>query len=264
MKLKKKILDIVGEFLKKHGFTYDTVESGTGIHFFTKEVGAITQKIYVQKSPYTKELYLRYETTAWGSGPGGDAFHLVPKGVYRFNSMAFMEDQYKNEEELEKILKEFVEIIEKYVLSDLDRLSIEEEIIPTREMGTKLFSSHQALSERFIKEYDINVNGDIKDNASTWLTFVEEKIIETKHLPYEDVQDMLVEMAAFLGEQLIKEIGGTWTVGRDPRHVYVKGIKTQHPYTMAYSALALIVKSWEKQNGKFFKSGYLSIVESKL
>ena len=89
----------------------------------------------------------------------------------------------------------------------LDELSAEEKTEPTAEMGEKLLTSYEALSEKFAKE-NMLFTKPSKENILTWFDVVGRKFEETKDMPYDQVQEMLVEIAAFLGEQLRKELGG--------------------------------------------------------
>jgi len=74
---------------------------------------------------------------------------------------------------------------------------------------------------------------------------------------------MLVEVAAFLGEQLIKELGEKWNQWeKDMRGASILDLKTyiRHNYPM----LNISIESWKNQEVDFFKEDYLHLLARKL
>jgi len=263
MKKKKIILDIVGKAIEKHGFIFDLENSRNGFWDFVREIDSIKQKIFIQKNNFAESLYLNFATSAWGHGrarAGTYSEIKLPQGEY---SNVYDEWYYETEEDFKKILVEFVDIIEKYGLDKLNEMSIEPEVIPTLEMAKKLLSSHTGLSKHFIKNNKLNIDEVSKGNVCKWFEVIEQKFKDTKDEPYENVKDMLVEVAAFLGEQLRKEMRGEWKQWKENmRNVSV--IKMNGYIHRSYPILSEVVEMWNEQDFNYYKEYYLMILDNKL
>jgi len=204
---------------------------------------------------------MRFETTAWPRNTGACASSVIPKGEYHTNGLNFW--PYQNESELERALTEFAEIIEKYGLDELTKLSAEDDkIIPTVEMGEKLFANYKLLNEQFITQNQIDIADTSKNGMSKWFDIIEAKMTETKNLPYEQVQDMLVEIAAFLGVQLEKGVEGEWIKNEDPRGVWVKIAKAN--ILRVYWPLTSAIDAWKYQRFDYLKENHFISLESGL
>jgi len=264
MKSKKKmIIEIVGKAIEKYGFTYglDKAYSGSGVWGFAREINSIKQMIIIQQY-FGSALFLNLCTTAWGQGLGkrvGSGVPL-PKGEYSISAMDLW--IFEDEDEFRKILFEFVDIIEKYGIEELNKMSVEDETIPTIAMADRVFSTYKALSEQFIKRHQIDPGDMSKEAVSKWFEIIEKQIVETKDEPYESVQDMLVEIAAFLGEQLRKDMGGEWIRGLDVRHVYVTELNGY--LFKSFFALGKVIETWKNQDINDLKEFYLIIRDNKL
>jgi len=265
MKKKKMILDIVGKAIEKHGFVYnqDKVYSGSGFWGFAREIDSIKQRIFIQKNDFAESLYLNFATSAKGHGLARAGTHSaikLPEGEY---SNRYDEWYYETEEDFKKILREFVDIIEKYGIDKLNEMSIEPTIIPTAEMATKLLSFRNDLNEHFIKNNKLNTDEVSKENVCKWFEVIKQKFIDTKDEPYENVKDMLIEIAAFLGEQLRKEMGGEW--GCYGQYITDASVLELKAYNYScYPALTMTIKMWKEQNLNLFREEYLHILDSKL
>ena len=265
-KKKKYILDIVGKAIEKYGFVYDFEKAytGSGIWGFVREVNSIKQRISIQKNRFTKSLFLNFETSAWGQGhykrAGSDSEIKLPKGKY---SDKFNQWYYETDEDFKKILVEFADIIEKYGITKLTEMSIEPTIIPTVEMAEKLLLHHINLNEQFIKDNELDTSEISKENVYKWFKVIEKKFKDTKYEPYENVQDMLIEVTAFLGEQLKIEMEGNWKQwGQDIRFISILQLNSEIRF--GYSVLAEVVKAWDDHDFDYFREYYLLLLDSKL
>ena len=291
MQKKKWILEIGIDVLEKHGFTF--VESNRkDFWYFEREVDGITQRIELQDESFldvgTKKraLIAWISTSAYGSKLPLDILRFIPKERLP-KPIDMLEEFYKGvveevckgtaQKELPKdlkywsyqdvdsfksSLKSLMLLTEAYGLPELTRLSVESEIIPTIEMGTKLASLHEELSEKFIQENQLNVSNSLKETMITWFEVIEQKIKVTKNETYQNVQGMLIEITAFLGEQLRKEVGGEWIVGVEPRIIFIRNMNVFA--TTSYSPFELVIGSWKYQDINWLKERYFLFMESKL
>ena len=257
--MKKIIVKTIGPEVEKNGFVYGLDKRyGDKLSWgFTREVGNIKQMIIIQKSYFMKEVGLSFDTTAWKR-------HNLPQASFQdfYNDRKEMY-LYETEEDVEKIMMEFVELISKHGYKILEELSIEEQIIPTIEMADKLIKFYKALGEKFISDNKLSVIECSKEDMSDWFEIIEKKIIDTKAEPYENVQEMLVEIAAFIGEQLRKVVGGEWKQSRiEPRQVLIGGMNS---YMMRVCGVLInVVEAWKNQSTKRLKQEYIYIIDGKL
>ena len=265
MKMKKQVLGILGSAIKKHGFELvtDPAYMGPATWTFSRKVGEITQYITVSKNRFADEFCMDFRTTAWGKGIGSDAVTIIPEDkLHKYHTDA-SGWPYKTEEDFERILHEFVDVIEKYGLDELARLSIEDEVVPKVEMGQKLYSSHESLSEEFAKQNQLNTTDRTHDNREKWFDVIEEKIMSTKDSPYnQEVQDMLTSIAAFLGTQLVHDLGGEWLTSKNARVPIINGMNV-HAYKV-FSPLKGVVMAWKRQCVGFLREYYFLILDAKL
>lgn len=284
MRIKKRVMEIVGESVKKHEFFYEKEYSNNIIWVFKREKGELCQRILIQKHRFCKELMLRFRPTAYVN-PEIDAQNIVPPGRYQnhiteearkmctaigydlskpknlIQPMWF----YDNEEDVRGILEEFVDVIEKYGLDKLEELSIEEanRIIPTEEMNEKLYASHDELCQKFIKEYGISVEQRSEDDIRKWFKIIFPKMQEKREEPYENVQYFLVEVAAFLGKQLAIVLEARWKKWEtDPYTVLLQDLKC---YLISrYQILNIVVETWVNQKFARLEEEFVWMCKAKL
>lgn len=118
--------------------------------------------------------------------------------------------EYSNEEEYEKVLLQLSEVIIKYGFEFLKQMSIEEEIIPTKSMADKLYESHRELDDSFLSKHKIVSSPQNLSDIEEWFQKLKQLIIVAAEKPYEDVKELFVEMAAFIGERNCELLGAKW------------------------------------------------------
>ena len=77
-------------------------------------------------------------------------------------------------------------------------------------MYHELYFNHDELCEKFIKKTGIKATGFDEKNINNWFEVIEERVAVLKKQSYEQSKWELVEMAAFLGNQLVKYLDGEW------------------------------------------------------
>jgi len=262
MQKKKIILEIIEKVVEKYGFVYDEKYGDNLAWVFTREQDSIQQRIHIVEHRFAKELFLRFETTAWvWRNSSVDARSCIPENQYNNYKRRRMW-LYENEESFRKALKEFAEIIEKYGIDKLNEISIEEEVVPTNEMGKRLLESHEILSASFINQYQLEIERRTTSEVMKWFDIIDNIINQTKEQPYENVKEKLIEISAFLGEQLRKEVGGEWVQGKSARNTFLNGLNC---YVMTgYWVLPNVIAAWKNQNVERLRQEYLLLLDSKL
>jgi hypothetical protein len=262
MKKKKNVMEIVGEIVEKYGFIYDEIYKSNFTWVFTREQNSIKQRIHVVESRFDKVLMLRFETTAWVWGNSSiNAISCIPENKYSGNQGGMW--RYEDEEGFKKNLGEFAEIIEKYGIDKLNEISIEEEVIPTNEMGKCLLVSHEELSASFINKYQLEMEQRTTEDVLKWFDIIEKSMNQSKDQSYESVKEELIETTAFLGEQLRKEVGGEWNYQLgEYRSLCIRELNC---YTIpSYPILRSVIKAWKDQSIERFREVYLFMLDAKL
>jgi len=283
MQKKKWILEILGNELEKHGFAFVGNEQSLYKHWhFEREADSVKQRISLLDESFTKfqtkakALHLEFSTTAYGSRLPIHLLDFIPKelipeaknmaeSINRKLFSPLFEPRhwvYEDVDSFKKILTDFILAIEDYGLAKLAELSIEKEVIPTNEMGQQLISSYTELSKTFIQNNQPNMMSISKENVTQWFDVIEQKMKSTKDEPYQNVQNMLVEITAFLGEQLRKAVGGKWRSGLELRFIIMYEMNVFA--TNSWLPLACVVGSWRHQDIQWLKERYFLFLDSKL
>jgi len=284
MQKEKWIIEIVGGSLESHGFVFVAdLHSKNKYWHFEREVDGIIQRITFEDEDFrvfqteARVLNLMFSTSAFGSQIPIDILDFVPserlpvaKDMAENINKKLLQKMpgesrywvYDDKESFKSILTDFVTLIEDYGFDKLAELSVEKEIIPTKEMGKKLVSSYMELNEKFILENQLDMTNISKESIARWFSIIDRKIKKTKNDPYQSVQNMLLEMTAFLSEQLRKKVGGEWFIGIDPRFPLIRKMNVFS--TNSWKPLGVIIGSWKHQDINWLKEEYLLFLDSKL
>lgn len=175
---------------------------------FQKKFGQVTQTISIY--PYrfdnhmiTFELYTDARETGLVQAAGIEG---IEADNYQYGYWKY-ED---SEESFIFVLEQMKDVLIKKGMKILKDLSVSPEIIADNEMVRNIYYRHDELSEKFIREHGIEVTGYDAENLDRWFEVIEERVRVLQQGPYEDAKEELSEMAAFLGVQIIKYIGGEW------------------------------------------------------
>ena len=179
--------------------------------YYDPETDVVKQYVNIQESSYGMGLTVRFETEAVNGVSGDDAEFLKEKNPNKLSankgSSWFF---YSGEEDYKRVLLYLADLIIEYGLEHLDRMSIEEEVIPTKAMADELFENHAELDRQFLEKYKFNTVAHSMADIEDWFQKLKELIISVSEKPYEEVEELLLEMAAFIGERHCELIGAKW------------------------------------------------------
>ena len=220
MKKTQIIKNTVGKKLKDYGFRYLKTEGPCRIfmreahgykRYYDPETDVVKQYISIQESSYGMGLTVRFKTDAVNGVSGLDVKFLKEKNPNKLSankgSSWFF---YSGEEDYKRVLLYLADLIIEYGLEHLDRMSIEEEVIPTKAMANELMENHAELDRRFLEKYKFNTVAHSMEDIEDWFQKLKEMIISVSEKPYEEVEELLLEMAAFIGERHCELIGAKW------------------------------------------------------
>lgn len=221
------IKKIVGEKLKDYGFTFFKTDGPCRIfireaqgfkRYYTPETDAVKQYIIIQQHRFANAVTARFETDVSNKLVGTE---LEILSELNLNGSEWFE--YSDEEEYEKVLAQLAEIIIKYGLDFLCQMSIEDEITPTKAMADELYKNHRELDERFIRKYKMNPVPQSLSDIEEWFRQLGQMIIAATEKPYEEVKELLVEVAAFIGERNCEILGEKWFFEEELKTPYTQG-----------------------------------------
>lgn len=260
MKKTQIIKQIVGEKLKDYGFTYQKTDGSCRIfirevqgikRYYDPENQVIKQYVNIQESNFSQSLIVRFHTDAYGYGIEQGLEELKKYGTGGWVT-------YLDEKTYKERLCLLADLTVEYGLDLLEKMSHEEEIIPTKAMAEKLFKEHKQLADSFSERYHIKTTSIQPEDVDEWLMRIKEILMSTADFPYEKVKELLVETAAFMGEKLCEiclyrwkfpenyktpqVVGGYLTPGFWPLDVVINVWKGNEVYWMFMERYGQVLK----------------------
>lgn len=239
------IKKIVGEKLKDYGF--DFLKTDGPCRIFTREVQGVKryydpetdivkQYVMIQDSNISRSVTVRFYTDVYDNEMSKDLEVLKKYGTGGW--IGYLdEDSYKDR--LQLLAGHIIE----EGLDFLEELSCEEESIPTKAMAEKLFHQHKQLSQAFTDEFHIKPVAEKPEDIDEWFQFIRKLIMDSSELPYEDVKELLVNIAAFIGEKACEICLYEWIF---PEQFKTPEIVSNGLYPSLFP-LDAIVKIWKRK-----------------
>ena len=201
----------IGEGLAPFKFEYKGYQ-GDSWKFERNMKGAVqTISIYpyrFDQSMITFELYTNVKNSEYASKIGTNVVSASMLDGIVSNGQIRGYWQYGNEQELIQVLGEMKDVLIKKGMKILVELSKGLEEPDTAEMYREVYFHHDELCEKFMEKTGIVVTGFDEENIDRWFEVIEERTEILKQGDYEDAKEELMEIAAFLGNQLVKYLGG--------------------------------------------------------
>lgn len=202
----KLIRKYMGEGLKEEGFSYagykgdvwifekvykDNIIQSIGINIYRFDLWQIT--FHLGTSVPGKMLI--YADHIPGIGGNG----MVP-GYWR----------YQDEKSFIEALKEMLVFMKEPGMKMLKEASVPGPVYDTSEMHEDLYLNHEKLAESFIEQTGMVSTEFDRENLERWFDYIEQRLIELRKNEFGSARDEWLEMAAFLGEQIVKYCEGHW------------------------------------------------------
>lgn len=263
MKKIKIIKNIIGTSVAKEDYCYVLKEKDVWSY---EKTGDVICKICIQESKLEKQLRLYFETNAFQCPRKFVKDILTDEDNEKYKNIGYIPDigwwSYASEEDFVEIIKAFREIIEKYEKPVMQKLMVEEEIIPTFEMAERLYKDNKSLAEKFMQENSINVKYISLLEIRKWFELIEKLIDEKQGEKYVNVQELLLKISAFLGNEIIKYASGKWVHQRNSRATYISNLEC---YILdGILILDYVINMWKENSIHKLEDIYEYLYESKL
>ena len=174
--------------------------------------------------------------------------------------------RYQDEESMIEVLKEMTEIIRERGIDVLKKLSIPEKISTTDEMYHELYLYHKELAEAFVEKTGMISTGYDEENIKRWFDYIDSRIEEMSKGAYDSAaKKELLEMAAFLGEQIVKYRGGWWRHNIMPDKeifcvLYKKKISETEKVDVLINVLSLLVGKYLGNSREWLEDQFYEVI----
>lgn len=252
MNREKMIKNIIEETAEKLGFYYEGCSQN----------GDVTDYTFERKKESEFDVSQGIWILIFDNYRGGYDIRLTFAGTKRIEAYRLIESKFQegdvgnclhfeDEKELEQILRLFREIIEKKgetIFSEIRKP--QEDIKKNRDMHWKLYQEHEALNKTYRKLYDME---DTQFTAKL-IRRMSDVILARKDDNFEEVEELLLGMAAIYGDQLIRKRGGEWAW--EDSFCIIQGIQDSY-----YEIPLQMVRGywrWKRQDYNYFLDHFRS------
>ena len=232
MNMKKIIHEELGQELENIGFHY---VSGERLFWpYERKKDGIKQEIMIVRHRYFKgRIKVIFHTSAYRQEPKEFRNFVSEEGAKEWDFW-----QFENEKELRSILKEFKRLIFTYGIDFLEAISKPAtDAIPMEEKQRYLYLHHQELYTRYQEE--MKTEGK---SAEEVIDIIYQKMEETIDTPYEEVEDLLIGLAALYGHTICWEDRGDWKWNEDRGVCLIDNILGTK---VEEHILSLVVYAWD-------------------
>lgn len=270
MKKTQIIKEIVGKSLEPYGFKYLKTDGPCRVflrelagvkRYYDPENNVVKQFINIQESNMSRSLTVGYNTDVYGY-----EVERRLKQIKEYNIFGWVD--YSDEDSYREKLHLLTNLIIQYALGELNDMSVEEEIIPTKAMAEILFEQHKQLDQTFIDEFHLKAIPEKVEDIDGWYQLVKELLIDSSEQPYENTKELILKITAFIGERACELLPGRWNF---PEHFKTPSIVGGIPYA-SRMLLNYMVNAWkykcDDQNWRWVegirdasKQGFLSHID---
>lgn len=211
----KLIQQYIGEGIAPFKFTYQGRRGDSWI--FEKNFNGVIQTISIYEYRFGENMI---SFDLYTDVPGRGIVQAVGIQGIEFNSELPGFWKYEDKESFIEILEVIKDILIQKGMRNFNLLSKERKELDTPEMHQELYVHHDELAEKFQKKYNLSAETMDQEHMEQWFSVIEKRADVMYREGYEKTKDEYLEIAAFLGVQLERFMGGEWRkcqVGKEMR-----------------------------------------------
>ena len=260
----KIIRKCVGEGLSDLGFVYGGCSNGD-TYCFERKQGELIWYVYIYVYRFDRwQVTFHFNTNVPGNlpvmagqvkGARGDG---DTKGYWRFH----------DEESLIRVLEEMVRLIRIKGVQMLEQLSVPPKVTAfDNKMNEGLYLHHKELAEAFVQRTGMAATDYDGENLKRWFDYIDSRIEEMSKGEYDDAAKReLMEIASFLGEQIVKYKGGVWTLeNSEIKEVYIAYMKNptfmKKPVKFTIPILRVLVQKYLGNSRRGLELLFYKVIE---
>lgn len=107
------------------------------------------------------------------------------------------------------VVNQYIKIV-KHAFAMLDEMSAEEEAIPTKKMNERLLHHSRQLDQNLTDKYHIKTVPEKIEDIDEWERLIRQLLAESIRHPYEEEKELLMEIAAFIGNRSCELCASEW------------------------------------------------------
>lgn len=259
----KIIRQCVGEGLADFGFSYGGYKGDTWV--FERKQGELIWFVYIYVYRFDR-CQITFEL-----GTNVRSMVVQAPQIKGIEGNGFITGYWKfhDEESLTRVLEEMVDVIRSQGVRFLKELSIPKKSTPfdDDEMHHELYLHHKELAEAFVQRTGMTVTDYDGENIKRWFDYIDNRIEEISRERRDDAgQRELMEIAAFLGEQIVKYKGGVWTTGEyNPKMVIItymkKNMFKKKPIEFGINVLELVKGKYLGNTRWWIEEEFFKVIE---
>ena len=174
--------------------------------------------------------------------------------------------RYHDEESMIEVLKEMTEIIRSKGIDVLKKLSVPEKVGEDNEMHHELYLHHEELAEAFVEKTGMVSTGYDEKNLKRWFDYIDSRVEEMSKGAYDTAaKKELLEMAAFLGAQIVKYKEGWWRHEIMPNReifcvLYKQKISKTGKVDVLINVLSLLVGKYLGNSREWLEESFYEVI----
>lgn len=161
------------------------------------------------------------------------------------------------------VLDEMAQSIIEYGLDALEELSVPIDRSITNDMLRRVYDEHKALNEIFLKTNNIDDSKFDEKSIEMWFGIIKQVLNDIGEKSKEDKELVLMQISAFLGEQLVLHMGARWELYKKDRKLdcFVTDIQTNYNYV--YHPFGQLEECFKNNDVEQLKNHFLKVYEKR-
>ncbi len=254
----------VKEALSDLGFHYSSYQENC--YIFERNMKELTWYIYIYVYRFDPwQITFQLETDI----PGTGQIHAHQIEGVKGNGDILGYWKYHDKESMVKVLQEMTQILQTQGIEALEKISVsvpQEIDVFDNELHHELYYRHKELAEAFVEKTGMLSTGYDEENLKRWFDYIAIRIEEMKNGTVDAAaKKEFLEIAAFLGEQIVKYKGGTWHLYKNKKVevaeiLYKKKISATEEIEISLNIIRAMVRGYYGNNRQWLEESFYEVI----